>query len=421
MARHVVIAGNFDFPAGSAAAARVRNLALGLQAHGAQVEVWPLAPQPRATRRNAGSLPLTTAYHAPLALPAARPGRAAATGRRLIWIASFYGALLPAYRALSRRVQRGQCDLFIGYGRSAAQLWPLARLCRHRGVTTILDVVESLAQFHGLGGPLNPVYWDTALGVRQLPLHFDGLSVIARPLAHYYRRLGHPHILVLPGLECWPSTPPEPAPCQAPFRLIYMGALLERDDPAFLLELMRQLRWRGAPVTLDIIGKYGSTAAGRAFVTQIQRDLMLGQAVRLVGYVSDEELRRRMTAADGFILTRRQAQAERFSFPTRLVEMLTFGRTLFVSDVGDIGDYLRDGLDAVLLPTSDARLAAGRVQEVVADAGRAQAIGVQGWQRGRYCFDREYHAARLLRFVERLEAARRGDRESDRTTDREIG
>lgn len=409
MARQVVIAGNFDFPAGSAAAARVRNLALGLHAHGAQVEVWPLAPQTRAGRNSAATdpLPLTTTYHAPFPLPTAQPGRAAAAGRRAIWFASFYGALLPAYRALTRRLQRGQCDLFIGYGRSAAQLWPLARLCHRRRVTTILDVVESLAQFHGLGGPLNPVYWDTALGVRRLPLHFDGLSVIARPLAHYYRRLGHPHILILPGLESWPSPPPSPAPCQAPFRLVYVGALLARDDPAFLLETMRQLRWRGAPVTLDIIGRYGSTAAGRAYVAQVQRDPMLSQAVRLVGFVGDAELKQRLAAADGFMLTRRQAQAERFSFPTRLVELLAFGRTLFVSDVGDIGDYLRDGQDAILLPTGDPRLAAARILDVVTNVRRAQTIASQGWQRGRYCFDRDYHAARLLRFVEGIEASGR--------------
>lgn len=409
MTRRVVVAGNFSFPTGSAAAARVRNLALGLQANGAQVQVWPLAPPERVTPVSAESLPLTTRRFSRRPLPTPQPGRLAAARRRALWFAGFYGVTWPAYRALAHSLHTGECDLFIGYGRSAAQLWPLVRLCRRHHVTTILDVVESLAQFHGLGGRLNPVYWDTAVGTGRLPLQFDGLTVIARPLAELYRRLGHPRILVLPGLEHWPTESPAFAPSRSskpPFRLVYVGALLERDDPAFLLEMMRQLRWRGVPVTLDIIGRYATDASGRAFAEQVQRDALLNQAVRLLGYVGDAEFVRRLQTADGFVLTRRQAQAERFSFPTRLVELLKFGRILFVSEVGDISDYLRPGQDAVLLPTSEPRVAAARVEEALSNPERAQEIGHQGRQRGAYCFDRTYHAARLLRFVEQIEQTR---------------
>ena len=76
--------------------------------------------------------------------------------------------------------------------------------------------------------------------------------------------------------------------------------------------------------------------------------------MRFLGTLSDDGARARAwPRADGILLTRRDARTEALSFPTRLVEHLRHGRPVFVSDVGDVSHYLRDGQDVVLLDPRD--------------------------------------------------------------------
>jgi phosphatidylinositol alpha-mannosyltransferase len=82
-----------------------------------------------------------------------------------------------------------------------------------------------------------------------------------------------------------------------------------------------------------------------------------------------------------------------------LVEHLRTARPVFVSNVGDVSLYLRDGRDAVLLdPRSPERMAAA-VADVVARPDRGAALGLAGREAGARAFDRRIHAARLLRFA----------------------
>ncbi len=388
----VVIAGNFDFPAGSAGAARVRQLALGLQANGAQVHVMALAP-PRPDWQRALSQTPPISYE-----NLARP---VPPGRRGRWLAHFYSAVAPAYRRLAARLRQGGCDLFLGYGRSAVQLWPLVRLAQRHGAPALLDVVESLEQFHGWGGRLSPLYWDAYLATRYLPRVCDGATAISRPLLERLRQLGQRRVLLLPAMEDWsPATLPTPkAPAGRDWLMVYLGALQERDAPDYLMDVLRTLQGRGVSLRTALVGRYADSAVGRGYVAQLAHDPLLQACVELVGAVSEGELAAQLGRADAFVLTRRLAEPERCAFPTRLVELLRWGRPLFVSDVGDIGDYLRDGQDAVLLPPGNVTAAARRIEAVWRDPEQAQALGRAGRQRGAVCFDRTFHAARLLRFA----------------------
>jgi glycosyltransferase involved in cell wall biosynthesis len=94
------------------------------------------------------------------------------------------------------------------------------------------------------------------------------------------------------------------------------------------------------------------------------------------------------------------------SFPTRLVEYLRTGRPVFVSDVGDISRYLRNGTEAVLLDPRDPRRVASAIARVALRADRGAEIGRRGREAGARHFDRRRHAARLLEFATGLGARR---------------
>ncbi|HEX6738608.1 MAG TPA: glycosyltransferase, partial [Vicinamibacteria bacterium] len=355
---NVVIAGTFWFPFGTASAARIRNLALGLRECGAGVHVISLAPFPGANGRGGEYRGITYECAAPTVaavdgwrdadrtVPRLRDG----LGDRLRWFAGLYGAVPVAWQRLRRRIRRQGCDLLLAYERSALRATPLVRLCRARGVTSVLDVVE--VSEHLAGSRLSPIYWDSVLGTRATPRLFDGLTVISAGLESLYRDAGYARTMVLPALEEWPAAEPPPPTRRRAFHLAYVGALQPRDAPELLLDAMRALgrtARSGPPVVLDVIGHYEGTARGAELARACAEDPHLRDSVRFLGSLSDRALAERLAGSDGLVLPRRAARTEELAFPTRLVEYLRYGRPVFVSDVGDVSRYLRDGEDAALL------------------------------------------------------------------------
>jgi glycosyltransferase involved in cell wall biosynthesis len=412
---NVVIVGNFWFPRGTASAARVRNLALGLRDCGARVHVMTMAPHPRldgASRQG---------EHEGISFENVAPFEAAVDGwrdaarsvprlrrrlrDRIRWFGGLYGATPLARRRLRQRIDGGACNLVVGYDRSLLRMTPLASLCRARGVTSVLDVVEVSEQVKG--GSRSALYWDSRAGTETAPRFFDGLTVISAGLAAAYREAGCARTLVVPAIEAWPPSPP-PEPTGNPdFRLAYVGALEPRDAPDLLLEAMRILAGKGRGVVLDVIGHYEGTARGRQFRQRCAEDPLLRSSVSFLGSLSDEALRDRLARSDGLVLTRRDAPTETLSFPTRLVEHLRHARPVFASNVGDISHYLRDGEEVALLDPSDPGKAAAVIAEVAGAPDRGAELGRRGRVAGARAFDRKTHAARLLEFAEGLRAGGR--------------
>jgi glycosyltransferase involved in cell wall biosynthesis len=405
---NVVIVGCFWFPRGSASAARVRNLALGLKECGAKVHVIPLVPPVREWGRGVQDyLGVSYEHVAPTWAPSkgfrdegkTLPRLGNGIPDKVRWFAGLYGAIPIAWFRLKERIDRGECDLVIVYDRSALRMTPLVRLCRARKVVSVLDVVEVSEH---LRSRANAMYWDFAFGTRRTPRLFDGLTVITTGLERLYRVRGCSRTLLMPSIEEWPVRP-DPGPTRRKvFQLTYVGALRPRDAPEMLLETIKILSQKGLPVSLDIIGPYQAAPEGRALAERCAKDPTLQGTVRFLGVLSDEALREHLQGSDGLVLTRRKARTEELSFPTRLVEYLSYARPVFVSAVGDVMRYLRDGVDAVFLDPGDPSQAASAISGVLASPDRGGAIGRAGRRAGARNFDRTMHARRLLEFAEEL-------------------
>jgi glycosyltransferase involved in cell wall biosynthesis len=409
---NVVIVGPVWFPRGSAASARLRNLALGLRDCGAQVHVISMAPRPRVpgelgTRGTAEHDGVTYECVAPTSAPALGwrdPERSVPRLRRsrldqVRWFYGLYASTPLACRRLHDRIVRGECDLAFVYDRSVVRLLPLARVCRAHGVPSVLDVTEVSEH---LSRRWNLLYWDFALGTRTSPRLFDGHTLITTGLEALYRSRGCARMRVVPALEAWPPQDPAPPTGRSEFRLAYVGALQPRDAPELLFEALRLLPGTRPAVTLDVIGAYDGTDRGERFRRLCAADPGLGSRVRFLGALGDAALREHLAGADGLVLTRRDARPEVLSFPTRLVEHLRGGRPVFVSDVGDVSLYLRDGQDAVLLDPRRPERVASAIAAVAARPDRGAALGWSGRAAGARAFDRRTHARRLLDFAEEL-------------------
>jgi glycosyltransferase involved in cell wall biosynthesis len=407
----VVLCGHFWFPAGTAAGARIRNLALGLRDCGASVHVIPVGPQPRPVGSENG-----IGIHEGVSYEFVSPWVARCDGFRdadetipnlrrepidkVRWFAGLFGSMPLARKRLAQRIDEGGCDLVLLYDRSIFRAAPLVDLCRKRGVTTVLDITE--VSEHLGGSRLNPLYWDSRAGTSRIPRLVDGLTVITSGLEEIYRARGCRRIMVLPGIEEWPEAAPLAPTRRSGFRLTYVGALQGRDAPEMLLAAFKILKEEGRDVTLEVAGHYLGTERGRRFIEEWSNEPTLAESVRFLGSLGDAALRAQLESSDGLILTRRRADTEILSFPTRLVEFLKVGRPVLVSDVGDVSRYLKDGEDGVLLDAVDPRRVARQIGAVMDSPDRGAGIGRQGRQAGARAFDRRVHAGRLLEFASEL-------------------
>lgn len=398
-----LIVGDFSFPTGSAAAARFRNLALGLRRHGCEAALLPLGNEPR--------LPWAEDHdHGIRHFPAAkamdwrRPPPSLAG--KLRWFVRSYRATGRSLGVARSWAARRPYEFMLLYGRSYVRLSPFIRWARQLGIPTILDCTEVAAAFHGLGGRLNPVYWDWRIGMRRLPMIVDGITAITTRLDRHLEDRGCRRRLLLPAVEEF-SSPPSigHGGAGAAFRLLTVSSLHRRDAPESLLAIARSLDCGGPPVTIDLVGRYESNAAAAAHIRACREDPVLRRVVRLLGAPDDRKLAELQREADGLLLTRRAAEPEEFAFPTRLVEYLRTGRPVFASAVGDIAHHLRDGVEAVLLDPHDAEAAASQIRHVAATPERGASIGAAGWARAAVVFDRDANASRLLEFARRLRAA----------------
>jgi glycosyltransferase involved in cell wall biosynthesis len=229
----------------------------------------------------------------------------------------------------------------------------------------------------------------------------DAMSLISTTLQRDAVRRGARHTHLLPSAEDFSAAPPEHPVRSGPYRIAYMGAMLPRDNPAFLADLVDALAARGSSVQFDIAGRYESVREADPFVARLAAHFDSGR-VRLHGKLGDAELGALLAGADALILPRRDAPAEVAAFPTRLAECLRTGRPVLACAVGDIPYHLRDGEDAVLLDPADPIGAAAKVEALAASPDRGRALGVRGYLRGRERFDRIVHAKALLDLADRI-------------------
>lgn len=394
----VIIAGDFPFPIGTASAARLRNLSLGFVNLGYDVHIAAFG------NTGEGSVvdisPFITCTPRP---SASLPFRNRSFFAKVRWLLSSVRTSRKSIQLTISLVRGRSVRLVVIYGRSYLRLHSILVWARKHKIPVVLDCVEANSSFVGLGGRLSPVYWDWALGERLLPQKVDAMSVITRKLSESAKTRGCTRVYLVPAAEDFSAAPPEYPTNVNIFRIAYVGALLARDNPTFVADLA-EILVRSGGVALDILGRYDSVPEAAPFVARL-RALESSGLVSLHGAPDDSKLAATLARADALLLPRRNSPAEIAAFPTRLAECLRTARPVLASAVGDIPFHLRDGVDAVLLDSSDVVGAAAKVVNLSRLPDRGAAIGRAGYLRGRERFDRMTHARELLTLADEIRKA----------------
>jgi len=160
----------------------------------------------------------------------------------------------------------------------------------------------------------------------------------------------------------------------APFRLLFIGRLVERKGVEILLKAIVLLR-READVRLSIVG--GGPL--RSALEELAGELGLGDVVRFAGVVPDGELAEEIRGCDALVLPAiRDSKGDVEGLGVVLIEALLHLRPVVASRSGGIPDIVIDDSTGLLVPPGDVEALAGAVLRLIREPGLGPRLALEG-------------------------------------------
>ena len=228
----------------------------------------------------------------------------------------------------------------------------------------------------------------------------DGIICISRFLIDFHRREGIPeHKLLQVPSTVDPSRFEGAVDNSLPYRYIgYFGALtFKRDNVDLLLKAFQPLTMKFPDYHL-VIGGPG-TQNERKLITDLAQELGITSKFKLLDYMPREEITKYIKGADILVMVRGKDMESDASFPSKLTEYLAASKPLITVNVGEIPDYLTDGINAFLVPPGNHSALTSKIEDVINDYASAVSIASKGKELTNTVFNYSFQARRIISFV----------------------
>ena len=128
---------------------------------------------------------------------------------------------------------------------------------------------------------------------------------------------------------------------------------------------------------LLIIGKFQDDEAERQ-VLKLTQELNLQDAIDYSGLIAPDMMPALLKSATMLALARPNNRQAQYGFPTKLGEYLATGNPVVVTDVGEIGLFLKDGVNCRMAEASNPKDFAEKMSWVAEHEEEARLLGEQG-------------------------------------------
>ena len=393
--RRILIAGEFGFPNGTGAAARIHAYAKGLRAGGCDVTVVCL----RWSEQDAGSAKNQLANGqyggVPFTYTSGSPVRDATFVRRRLRDAR---SALAFSRLVRGTFGRGSANVIL-FSNSALWIVMTVAVCRLARSACVIEKSEYPFVYAADTARMRLWAWLFSRTVYRL---VDGVVVISTCLERYFvarvrRDARVIRIPILVDLDEFEAEPADRAPGQG--ILCYVGNLDHHGEIDGLLDAFGEVAPHFPLWRLRVIGGSGDPRALERFRSRVAR-MGLAERVEFTGAVERAELPGLLRQADAFALPRASGLFSAAGFPTKLGEYLASARPVAVTATGDIPLYLHDREDAYLVPPNDTHAFAERLAEMFTDPSAAREVGARGRETARKHFEVKSQCQLLAAFLD---------------------
>lgn len=149
-------------------------------------------------------------------------------------------------------------------------------------------------------------------------------------------------------------------------KLLYVGRLAAVKGLEVLLTSLAKLKSTHPNIILTLVGD----GQDRSDLEQLTAELGLTKQVNFVGYKSQAEIRQYLQNTDVFVLP---SFAE--GVPVSLMESMATGVPVVATQVGGVGELVKDGVNGYLVPPGDADSLAEKISLLLADVDLRNKLG----------------------------------------------
>ena len=327
--------GPFEFPWGSASARRVDGLARTIALCGYDVLIGsagrePTQPVELPTSPNA-SITYKGLNEFPTATHRIRRGRQ--------WLFKMGSAAVRELDALEQKPSH-----IVVYGGGLPYLLHLIPWCNRNEVPLLLDVVEWHDPRALPGGPFGPAALGDLFARRRLQKHAAGFVVISTLLEDHYRQLHVPVIRVPPTMDIRARRIGQGSNDPSAVVIGYAGTPGKKDELGAVVRAVGVAREsRDARLTLEVLGP------SRDEVLTLSGLRSMPEYLVVHGRVPQEAVPEFVGRCDFTVLMREDKRSSHAGFPTKFVESLSVGTPVIANITSDLGSYLVDGENGVIV------------------------------------------------------------------------
>jgi glycosyltransferase involved in cell wall biosynthesis len=231
----------------------------------------------------------------------------------------------------------------------------------------------------------------------------DGIFCISRFLIDFYKGYGvsSRKLLLVPSTVD-PSRFVQTGtnPFSFPYIGYFGGLTFKRDNIDVLIKAFALICDKHPEMQL-VLGGFCSEREKEKILTLIQ-DLKISSKVTLLKYLQRDEIIRYITHADILVMVRGNDMESQASFPSKLTEYLATEKPVVTVNVGEIADYLVDGVNSFLVEPGNCEMLAKKLDGLISDYDSALKIGKEGRQLTNTVFNYNYQAKRIIKYLETL-------------------
>lgn len=205
----------------------------------------------------------------------------------------------------------------------------------------------------------------------------SGMMVISKALKEYFGHLGIKDIEIV---NMFVDVTRFDIPVQeiAQKYIAYCGTVSPFKDGVDCLIKAYAIFYKLHPeYRLKIIGRFENSESEK-IVRQLAGELGLNEHIDFTGMVTSAEIPRLLKDAAMLALARPNNRQAQFGFPTKLGEYLATGNPVVLTQVGEIGDFLQDGVNCRMAVPGIVEDFADQMVWVADHPDEAKAIGIKG-------------------------------------------
>jgi glycosyltransferase involved in cell wall biosynthesis len=173
-------------------------------------------------------------------------------------------------------------------------------------------------------------------------------------------------VVIHPGVDADRYRPDPATPRAARPTFLYLGRLKRYKGVEFALQAVTAARETRADITLDICGQ----GDDRPRLERLAADLGLGDAVRFLGFVSEQEKQRLLRRAWAVVFP-----SPKEGWGITNVEAAACGTPALASDSPGLRESVQDGVTGYLVPHGDVPALADRMVALAADPALVERLG----------------------------------------------